>query len=80
LQTCLTSFLTRNNYTHTSQGDLQRGTYTTFTETARKLYAAGGIRRIFGGCMWRTVNVTATVYVANECRVRLSPYLHDVNI
>jgi hypothetical protein len=62
------------------QGDLQRGTYTTFTATARTLYANGGIKRIFGGCMWRTVNVTATVYVANECRVRLSPYISDVPI
>jgi hypothetical protein len=62
------------------QGDLQRGTYTTFSETARKLYASGGIRRIFGGCMWRTVNVTATVYVANECRVLLSPFVSTVHI
>ena len=62
------------------QGDIQRQTYTTFSATARTLWKAGGVRRLFSGCMWRTINVTATVYVANECRVHLSPYLSDLNI
>ena len=62
------------------QGDLQKQNFTTFTETAKKLWNAGGVRRIFSGCMWRTVNVTATVYVANECRIYLSPILVNVNI
>eukprot|EP01032_Pedospumella_encystans_P030178 gene30178-34062_t len=38
------------------QGDIQRQTYTTFTGTARTLWKAGGIRRMFSGCMWRTIN------------------------
>lgn len=62
------------------QGDIQRQTYTTFTGTAKKLWNNGGIRRVFSGVMWRTVNVTATVYVANECRIHLSPYVADLNI
>lgn len=62
------------------QGDMHRTTYGSFSETARTLYASGGIRRMFSGCMWRTVNVTATVYVANECRIRMSPFLSTVQI
>ena len=38
------------------------------------LYKEGGLRRLYAGAAWRTFNVTATVYIANECRVRMSPF------
>jgi hypothetical protein len=59
---------------------LHRQNFTTFSSTAVTLWKAGGIRRMFSGVMWRTVNVTATVYVANECRVHLSKYVSGFNI
>ena len=37
------------------------------------LYREGGVRRFTAGMFWRTVNITGTIYIANECRVRLSP-------
>jgi hypothetical protein len=55
------------------QGDLAQRTYTTMASTLASLYRQGGIRRISSGCFWRTINITATIYIANECRVRLSP-------
>jgi solute carrier family 25 (mitochondrial citrate transporter), member 1 len=42
--------------------------------TLKRLYNEGGVRRIYSGAAWRTFNITATVYVANECRVRMSPF------
>jgi hypothetical protein len=47
------------------------------------LYKYGGgnsMNRFFSGCFWRTVNITATVYIANECRIRFSPYINKINI
>jgi len=57
------------------QGDLQQAKYKSFSKTVAAIWAEGGIRRLFSGCMWRTINITATVYIANECRNRLSPLL-----
>ena len=37
--------------------------------------AAGGIPMLFGGVFWRTVNITGTIYLANEARVRLGPLM-----
>jgi len=57
------------------QGDLQKETYTTFAKTIVDLWKEGGITRIYAGCFWRTVNITGTVYIANEVRVRASKVL-----
>ena len=38
------------------------------------LLREGGLGRLAAGLGWRTVNICGTIYVANECRVRLSPY------
>jgi Mitochondrial carrier protein len=50
----------------------------TLRQTASQLYKEGGIRRIYSGAAWRTFNVTATVYIANECRVRMSPFFSTI--
>lgn len=47
-------------------------------ETIGRLYSDGGMRRIYSGGAWRTFNITATVYVANECRVRMSPFFATI--
>eukprot|EP01033_Poteriospumella_lacustris_P005386 gene5387-3835_t len=49
------------------QGDLAQREYTTATETLKSLWRQGGLRRVFAGGVWRTVNIVATVYVANLC-------------
>lgn len=49
------------------QGDLRQKEYTTAFETAKRLWHQGGMKRIFAGCVWRTVNIVATVYIANLC-------------
>ena len=57
------------------QGDLPKETYTNLVASANKIWSQGGIQRMFHGCMWRTINITATVYIANECRMRLPKYI-----
>jgi solute carrier family 25 carnitine/acylcarnitine transporter 20/29 len=57
------------------QGDLKQETYRGALASAGTLLRSGGARRFLDGCFWRTFNITATVYVANECCVRLPPYL-----
>jgi len=57
------------------QGDLQQVTYSTMTKTFKKLWSEGGIKRMFDGCFWRTFNVVATVYIANECRIHFPPIM-----
>jgi len=44
------------------------------TQTALKLWREGGLRRVYLGASWRTFNITATIYIANECRVRMTPF------
>ena len=60
------------------QGDLERKSYGTVPETVRSLLAEGGPARLLHGCTWRTINITATVYIANECCCRLPPYIRMV--
>lgn len=55
------------------QGDLKQTEYTTLSSTFKLLWKQGGYQRLFAGCMWRTVNIIATVYVANQCM----NHLHD---
>ena len=35
----------------------------------------GGLARLLSGVEWRTANLVATVWIANEFLVRLPPYL-----
>ena len=57
------------------QGDMTQETYRGTLATARTLLKSGGVSRFFNGCFWRTFNIAATVYIANECCQRLPPYL-----
>jgi hypothetical protein len=56
------------------KGDIERVKFGGFIDTAKK-QAAGGIPKLFGGVFWRTVNITGTIYLANEARVRLGPIM-----
>lgn len=57
------------------QGDMEKNRYTGIIATAKRLLGEGGVKRMFNGCMWRTLNITATVYIANECRIRFPKYM-----
>jgi len=55
------------------QGDLQQITYTSASKTVGLMYRSqGGFSRFFHGCLWRSINIVATVYIANECKNRLT--------
>jgi len=62
------------------QGDLPQNKYRSFRETFKQLYIEGGCRRLFHGCFWRTVNIVATVYIANECKNHLSVHFQKMSI
>lgn len=49
------------------QGDLLQKEYTTASQTLRSLWQQGGLQRVFAGCLWRTINIVSTVYIANLC-------------
>ncbi|KAL1520255.1 hypothetical protein AB1Y20_023725 [Prymnesium parvum] len=57
------------------QGDLGCARYGSFTATTARLLAEGGFARLLHGVTWRTINITATVYIANECCCKLPPYI-----
>eukprot|EP01031_Cornospumella_fuschlensis_P028721 gene28721-34672_t len=57
------------------QGDLEQTTYRGFAHTLRALLREEGVSRLLHGVGWRTVNITATVYIANEVRNRLTPFV-----
>lgn len=57
------------------QGDLGRATYGGALETMRALVRDGGVGRLFSGVEWRTVNIIMTVWIANECLLRLPPHV-----
>lgn len=48
------------------QGDLRAEKYSSTIQATRLLMKDGGWTRFFRGGFWRTVNITATVYIANE--------------
>jgi hypothetical protein len=48
------------------------------TQTTVRLWREGGLRRVYLGASWRTFNVTATIYIANECRVRMTPFFSSL--
>lgn len=62
------------------QGDLERVNYRGALHTLQQLMKEDGLRRVFSGCFWRTINITATVYIANECRMYFSPYISQVKL
>jgi solute carrier family 25 carnitine/acylcarnitine transporter 20/29 len=57
------------------QGDMGQSVYKGLISTFKALWSEGGLRRMYNGCMWRTINITATVFIANECRVHLPAYI-----
>ena len=58
------------------QGDLEQKSYgNNFTEASHRVWLEGGMKRMFDGCFWRTVNITLTVWIANECRQHLPPLM-----
>jgi hypothetical protein len=48
------------------QGDLKGEKYSSAMQTTGLLIKEGGWTRFFRGGFWRTINITATVYIANE--------------
>ncbi len=60
------------------QGDLEQRRFSTPTNTLRALWWEGGVRRLFLGTVPRAINITATIYIANECVLRLSPLFFGV--
>jgi solute carrier family 25 carnitine/acylcarnitine transporter 20/29 len=57
------------------QGDIQRTSYGTVTETFSTLYGEAGPSRFFRGWSWRTGRMICAVFIMNECKVRLAPIL-----
>ena len=57
------------------QGDLHQVKFKTSMQTLRTLWREGGARRFFKGGFARTLNITATIYIANESVLRLPPIL-----
>lgn len=54
------------------QGDLLASKYTSTHATLGQLFKA---KRLFGGVGWRVVNITLTIMIANEFRVRVAPLM-----
>lgn len=54
------------------QGDIGAVSYQGFVSTLGKLRQEG---RLFGGVGWRVANITGTIMIANELKVRLAPYM-----
>jgi hypothetical protein len=57
------------------QGDNQRKTYGSLSETAATLYREAGPLRFFRGWAWRTGRMICAVFIMNECKVQLAPLL-----
>jgi hypothetical protein len=57
------------------QGDLEQIRYKGAVETWYTLWGEGNLSRIYRGCFWSSFNIMSTVYIANECRLRLPPIL-----
>ena len=57
------------------QWDIEQAKYKSVAESAKQVWSEGGVSRIFNGCLWRTVNIIGTVYIANECKNRLPVYM-----
>lgn len=59
------------------QGDMGQVVYKGVRSTMKTLWDEGGITRMYHGCMWRTFNIIATVFIANECRIRFPSYVNS---
>ena len=57
------------------QGDLCQAKYSTFGATLKAIWAEGGFVRMSSGGFWRTVNITATIVIANYCTTNLAPVI-----
>ena len=57
------------------QGDLKRTKFVSPLQTIVSLWSEGGLRRVYRGCIARCLNITATIYIANECVLRLPSLL-----
>lgn len=57
------------------QGDLGQKEYKGPWDATRSLFAQEGIKRFFNGAVWRIINITGTILIANECRNQLPPYM-----
>ena len=57
------------------QGDLPRSRYGSVLATIASLLRDGGYARLLHGASWRTLNITATVWIANECSIHLPAYV-----
>lgn len=55
------------------QGDIEKTTYGSLSDTASKLYAESGPSRFFRGYAWRTSRMICAMFIMNECKIRLSP-------
>ena len=62
------------------QGDLEQRRFSTPSGTFVSLWREGGPRRIFLGALPRAINITATIYIANECVLRLSPLFFGIEL
>ena len=60
------------------KGDLEKVNYRGVTDATRRLYQEGGVARLMSGATWRGINITATCWIANECNLRLPPYVTTV--
>jgi len=60
------------------KGDLSQKTYGGFRDTLRQRLA-GGPRVIFGGALWRSVNIAGTILIANGVSTRVQPYVIEYN-
>ena len=56
------------------QGDLSRAKYGGFVSTIGTL-SKGGVRSLFGGVVWRTINITLTIIIVNEACNQIGPYI-----
>ena len=56
------------------QGDVARAEYGGFASTVSTL-ASRGVGSLFGGVMWRTINITFTILITNECCNQIGPIM-----
>ncbi len=59
------------------QGDLNKKIYGNSLQALSTIWKQGGIKRLFSGGMWRTINITATVYIANEINIWAKKILRE---
>lgn len=87
IKTCMQGDLEQKLYTdyrttyhvlmnsHHTRGRRDGGGHSITSNRQYYNYYSRGLTRLFQGCLWRTLNIVATVFIANECRVRLAPVM-----